>query len=85
MTFISFNPGTMADLIANMRDLGDSVDMSGKKYETPVPLTSIRSPGSRSPPIPRGRPGIWIAWASAPWLFTSRPSFSVPAVTRSWR
>ena len=30
MTFISFNPGTMADLIANMCDLGDSVDMSGK-------------------------------------------------------
>lgn len=37
MTFISFNPGTMADLIANMRDLGDSVDIVRQKYETPVP------------------------------------------------
>lgn len=31
MTFISFNPGVMADLIDNMRNLGDGVDVVRRK------------------------------------------------------
>ena len=57
MTFISFNPGTMADLIANMRDLGDSVDIVRQKIRDTSSINFDPVPGVEESTDP-----AWAAW-----------------------
>ncbi len=57
MTFISFNPGTMADLIANMRDLGDSVDIVRQKIRDASSMNFDPVPGVEESTDP-----AWAAW-----------------------